>query len=139
MKKAATTAVILVSLFCATAQAEQQSYRCSATKNTVNHILHIKIDGDKLGAWTYIAATPGGDSSTTCSVASTDGRETDSVGVQSYSTSAGKVTVTKTGDSFVFDFSSLEMSQVCGQSSAMAKHITITPGSKRCTNVANAT
>lgn len=90
--------------------------------------------------WSYLAATPAGDSSLTCSLDSTDGKEASSAaGVKAYETDAGNVTVTKRGKSFVFDFSKIRITDACGQSSAMAKHITIMPGSKHCTNVANAT
>ena len=139
MKKTYATAVLLASLCCSAAHAEHPKYKCSAVKNTVSHSLDVSVDGAKLSEWSYLAATPAGDSSNTCSITSADGTETDSLGVQSYATPAGTVMVTKKGASFVFDFSKLRITDVCGQSSAMAKHITITPGSKRCTNVANAT
>jgi hypothetical protein len=138
MRVAAATALLLN--ICAVAHATPSKFRCSAVKNTVQHSLDIKVDGDRLTEWSYFAATPAGDSSLTCSLDSTDRKQTSaSAGIQTYVTDAGNVTVTKKGKSFVFDFSKTRITEVCGQSSAMAKHITITPGSKRCTNVANAT
>ncbi len=138
MRVAAATALLLN--ICAVAHATPSKFRCSALKNTVQHSLDVSVDGDKLSKWSYFAATPAGDSSLTCSLDSTDGKETSaSAGVQTYVTDAGNVTVTREGKSFVFDFSKTRITDVCGQSSAMAKHITITLGSKRCTNVANAT
>lgn len=139
MRKIVAIAV-LASCVSTIAQAKPVTYSCSATKNTVEHSLDISVDGDKVSDWSYFAATPAGDSSLTCSLDSTDGKESGSTaGVQRYITDSGNVTVTKEGKSFVFDFSKVRITDVCGQSSAMAKHLTITPGSKRCTNVANAT
>ncbi len=138
MRVAAATALLLN--ICAVAHATPSKFRCSAVKNTVHHSLDVSVNGEKLTDWSYFAATPAGDSSLTCSLDSTDGKETSAqAGVQTYVTDAGNVTVTRKGKSFVFDFSKTRITDVCGQSSAMAKHITITPGSKRCTDVANAT
>ncbi|WP_321952119.1 hypothetical protein [Paraburkholderia bannensis] len=139
VKRAVAATAALLNI-CAVAHATPSKLRCSAVKNTVHHSLDVSVDGEKLTDWSYFAATPAGDSSLTCSLDSADGKETSaSAGVQTYVTDAGNVTVTKKGKSFVFDFSKTRITDVCGQSSAMAKHITITPGSKHCTNVANAT
>ncbi|WP_322046630.1 hypothetical protein [Paraburkholderia sp. J67] len=139
MKNTTSAFLLFASLCSAAAHAEPKDYSCEVVKNTVEHSLDVTLDGDRLTEWTYAAATPGGDNSTTCLVDSAHGKETDSPSLQSYITPAGEITVTKKGKSFVFDFSHLRITDVCGQSSAMAKHITITPGAKRCTNVANAT
>ncbi|WP_321893978.1 hypothetical protein [Paraburkholderia tropica] len=139
MKNIVAAATLISSVY-SVAHAEPSTFRCSAVQNTVHHDLDIEVDRDKLTEWSYLAATPAGDSSLTCSLDSTDGKEGSSaVGVQNYATDAGDVIVTKRGKSFVFDFSKIRITDACGQSSAMAKHITITPGSKHCTNVANAT
>jgi hypothetical protein len=93
---------ILASSVSAVAQTKPVAYSCSATRNTVSHSLDIKVDGDRLSDWSYLAATPAGDSSLTCSLDSTDGKETGSAaGVQTYVTDSGNVTVTKQGKSFV--------------------------------------
>ncbi|MEX3917507.1 hypothetical protein AB4Y43_14905 [Paraburkholderia sp. BR10872] len=135
-----TLAVAVPALACAvgTSQAKPVKYRCTADRNIVSHYLHVTVDDEKVSEFSYTAGTPAEESINSCSVDSNVATVSDTApGVQSFSTSAGEILVTRKGKKFVFDFSKLKVTDLCGQSSTIAKHIAITPGSHRCSDVVN--
>jgi hypothetical protein len=119
-------------------EVEGAKYRCTADKNTVSHYLTVHVHDGKVGSFNYMAATPAGGSVNSCAIDSGGANEADiGPGVQSFETDSGQVIVTRMGKKFDFDFTKISMSNVCGQSSTIAAHIDLTPGSKRCTDVRN--
>ena len=139
-KTVSTFALVVPAFACAvgTSQAEPVKYRCTADRNTVSHYLHVTVDDEKVSKFSYTAGTPAEGSVNSCSVGSNGATVSDTApGVQSFSTSAGEILVTKKGKKFVFDLSKLKVTDLCGQSSTIAKHIAITPGSHRCSDVVN--
>lgn len=118
--------------------AQPMKYRCTADKNTVSHYLRVTVDDAKVTKFDYDASTPVDGSTNSCSVDSAGARLADvAPGIQSFSTTAGDILVTRKGKRFVFDFSKLNMGDLCGQSSVIAARIALTPSSKRCTDVVN--
>lgn len=113
-------------------------YTCTADKNTVSHYLTVQVHDDKVESFNYMAATPASGDVSSCTVDSLGARSTDiGPGVQSFQTDAGTVVVTRKAKQFNFDFTKISVSDVCGQSSTLAAHVDLKPGSKRCTGVSN--
>lgn len=122
----------------AASEAEGVKYKCTADKNTVSHYLTVYVRDGKVGSFSYMAATPADGAVNSCTVDSS-GAKAVYIGpsVQSFQTDAGPVIVTHKAKKFDFDFTKISMSDVCGQSSTIAAHIDLKPGSKRCTDVSN--
>jgi hypothetical protein len=140
MRKALVALTVSVGLVAGTTASEVEGakYRCTADKNTVSHDLTVHVHDGKVGSFSYMAATPADGAVNSCTVDSSGAKEADiGPGVQSFQTDAGQVVVTRKGKKFDFDFTKISMSDVCGQSSTIAAHIDLTPGSKHCTDVRN--
>lgn len=140
MRKTLVTLTLAVALVARTtaSEAEGGKYRCTADRNTVSHYLTVHLHDGKVGSFSYMAATPVDGTVNSCTVDSSGAKEVD-IGpdIQSFQTDAGQVVVTRKGKRFDFDFTKISMSAVCGQSSTIAAHIDLTPGSKHCTDVSN--
>jgi len=124
---------------CTASVAQAETFSCEGDKNTVDHFMEVTTQDGMVSEFDYSSSTPVSGSVNNCSIDSGGAKVTQlSDGVQSFALpDDDTVLVSKKGKQFVFDFSKLSFSHFCGASSTFAKHLTITPGVKRCSDIDN--
>jgi len=122
----------------ASAQAQAETWRCSARKGPVAHDLSVTVEGRRVTGFDYLASTRGASDVTSCGLAPEGKPVTGADGVTTFPLTDDDVAVArKTGDSIVFDFTQTRLSHYCGQSSTIAATLTIKAGAKQCLKVTN--
>jgi hypothetical protein len=98
----------------------------------------VTKDG-KVEKFDYSSSTPVSGSVNNCSIDSSGALVTDLPnGGRAFALPGNDVvTVVKVGKQFEFDFSKISIGDFCGQSSTIARHLTIIPGIKRCSTIDN--
>jgi hypothetical protein len=126
-------------LACTVSIAQAETFSCTADKNTVSHFMEVTVQDGKISKFDYSSSTPVSGSVNNCSVDSNGAKVSQlSAGVQSFALTDGDtVLVSSKGKRFIFDFSKVDITDFCGQSSTMAQHLTITSGAKRCSDIDN--
>ena len=122
----------------APALAGAETWRCSATKGPVSHVLSATVEGERVTGFDYLASTRGGSDVTSCSLAPEGQPAVGADGSTTFPLTDDDVAVArKRGDTIVFDFTRTRLSNYCGQSSTIAATLTLKAGAKRCLAVRN--
>ena len=116
-----------------------ETYSCAGNKNAVAHFVQMVTKDGKVEKSNYSSSTPVSGSVNNCSVDSNVATVTDLPNGERDFALPGNdvVVVVKSGNQFKFDFSKILVGDFCGQSSTMARHLTIAPGHKRCSAIDN--
>lgn len=122
----------------APALAGAETWRCSATKGPVSHMLSATVEGERVTGFDYLASTRGASDVTSCSLAPEGQPTVGADGSITFPLTDDDVAVArKRGDTIVFDFTRTRLSHYCGQSSTIAATLTLKAGAKRCLAVRN--
>jgi hypothetical protein len=122
----------------APAVASAETWTCSARKGPVTHDLSVKVEGQRVTGFDYLALTQGASDITSCSLSPEGKPVVGGDGVTTFPLSDDDVAVARrTGDKIRFDFTSTRLSRYCGQSSTIAATLTIKAGAKSCLAVKN--
>ena len=126
-------------LACTPSVTQAETFSCEGDKDTVGHFMEVTAQDGMVSKFDYFSSTPVYGAVNNCSVDSGGAKVSLlSDGVQSFALpDDDTVIVSKKDQQFVFDFSKLSVSHFCGSSSTIAKHLTITPGVKRCSDIDN--
>ena len=116
-----------------------ETYSCAGKKNAVAHFVQMVTKDGKVEKFNYSSSTPVSGSVNNCSIDSNGAMVTDLLNGERAFVLPGSevVVVVKSGNQFKFDFSKISVGDFCGQSSTMARHLTITPGINRCSAIDN--
>lgn len=131
---------VLLGLIAAAAPvlAGAETWRCSATKGPVSHVLSATVEGERVTGFDYLASTRGASDVTSCSLAPEGQPAVGADGGATFPLTDDDVAVaSKRGDTIVFDFTRTRLSNYCGQSSTIAATLTLKAGAKRCLAVRN--
>jgi hypothetical protein len=128
-------------LACSTINSQAETFECTADSNTISHYMSVTVKDGSVSKFEYVASTPVSGDTNDCSVTSNRVQMTQTgAGEQTYAlprTHEVFATVEKVNNQYVFSFSKKALLFYCGQSSTIAQHLTITPGSKHCSDVKN--
>lgn len=116
-----------------------ETYTCTGDEDTVGHFIKVVTKDGKVEKFDYSSSTLVSGSVNNCSVDSNGATATDLPNGERDFVLPGNdvVVVAKSGNQFKFDFSKISVGDFCGQSSTMARHLTITPGINRCSAIDN--
>jgi len=116
-----------------------ETYSCAGDRDTVRHFIEVTTKNGKVEKFDYSSSTPVSGSVNNCSIDSNGAKVSDLPhGGRAFSLSDDDVVVVvKSGNQFKFDFSRIFVGDFCGQSSTIARHLTITPGIRRCSAIDN--
>lgn len=115
-----------------------ETWTCSARKGAVSHELSVKVDGERVTGFDYLAVTRGASDVTSCSLAPEGQPVVGPGGVTTFSLTDDDVALARRrGDTITFDFTGTHLSRYCGQSSTIAATLTIKAGAKSCRAVKN--
>jgi hypothetical protein len=124
-----------------TTNSQAETFECTADVNTVSHNMSVTVEDGSVSKFEYVASTPVSDDTNDCSVSSNRVQMTQKKdGEQTYvlpRTHETLTTVKKVDNQYIFSFSKKALLFYCGQSSTIAQHLTITPGSKHCSDIEN--
>lgn len=106
-------------LACTVNTAQAETFSCTADKNTVGHFMEVTLQDGKISKFDYSSSTPVSGSVNNCSVDSNGAKVSEpTAGVQAFALpGSDMVPVSKKGKQFVFDFSKVDITAFCGQSS----------------------
>jgi len=122
----------------APAVAGAETWRCSAAKGPVSHVLSATVEGERVTGFDYLASTRGASDVTSCSLAPEGKPVIGADGSTTFPLTDDDVAVArKRGDTIVFDFTQTRLSNYCGQSSTIAATLTLKAGDKRCLAIRN--
>jgi hypothetical protein len=122
----------------APALAGAETWRCSAAKGPVSHMLSATVEGERVTGFDYLASTKGASDVTNCSLAPEGKPVVGADGSTTFPLTDDDVAVArKRGDTIVFDFTRTRLSNYCGQSSTIAATLTLKAGARRCLAVKN--
>ena len=116
-----------------------ETYSCAGDKDSVGHFIQMVTKDGEVEKFDYSSSTPVSGSVNNCSIDSNGAKVIDLPdGGRAFALSDDDVVVViKSGNQFKFDFSKISIGDFCGQSSTVAKHLTIIPGIKRCSGIDN--
>lgn len=105
----------------------------------MGHFIKVDTKDGKVEGFDYSSSTPVAGSVSNCSVDSNGAVVTDLPdGERAFALPGNDVVVVvKYRNQFRFDFSEISIDDFCGQSSTIARHLTITPGIRRCSDIDN--
>jgi hypothetical protein len=115
-----------------------ETWRCSAAKGPVSHVLSATVQGERVTGFDYLASTRGASDVTSCSLAPEGQSAVGADGTTTFPLTDDDVAVArKRGDTIVFDFTRTRLSNYCGQSSTIAATLTLKADAKRCLAIRN--
>jgi hypothetical protein len=124
----------------ACAQAENQTWECSITREGTAHHLTIQLKGVNVVGFDYLTTTQSEAGTNSCSVTTRDYKGLPKVS-ENMTTfpllNKDAAVVTKNGNTILLDLSNTDVSNYCGQSATIAGKLAIRRGSRRCLSVVN--
>jgi len=140
MKKKRLLFLIIGSLWaCSAPVTLAETYSCTGDRDNVRHFIEMTAKDGKVEKFDYSSSTPVSGSVNNCSIDSSAASATDLPnGERDFALPDNNIVIVlKSGSKFTFDFSKISIEDFCGQSSTIARRLTIMPGIKHCSGIDN--